>query len=322
MRARRRSLGSLMLASMLVALVGAAGCSGGDDSASTGDGGPSGDAVANGDGASSSDGSTNIGDASQPAPDASTIDAMNTISGWMNACLPYGNPTGTFRTTVLQAIVDACDAFGPPETNPGWKKQYCWAHMMGAILAESSYQVDTIADPGQDPTVGLTQIRFSSVVCGFYTGGPQAVLEAMGCTFPSDFAAHASEPCYSSTYWQTTGGDAAHTAFMETPQCNIGMGAWAYYLFATGGGDAATTQYQDAICAGQGQSADLATGLCAYLEGPSNTFANIKSMSDVPAGAMDYVTKIKGLMDCALGTVSGTHPLFISLAPNPPQYCK
>ncbi len=313
-----------MLAAMVVALGGAGGCSGGDDNANgstTGDGGSGGDAAL-ADGASA-DGTSSNGDAAQPAPDASTMEAMNTISGWMDACLPYGNPTGTFRTAVLQAIVDACDAFGPPEgTNPGWKKQYCWAHMMGAILSESSYQVDTIAEPGQDPTVGLTQIRFSSVVCGLYTGGPRAVLEAMGCTFPADLADHASEACYSSTFWQTTGGDAAHTAFMETVPCNVGMGTWAYYLFATAGGDSATTQYQDAICAGKGQSADLATGLCSYLEGPSHTFADITSMSDVPAGATGYVTKIKGLMDCALGTVSGTHPLFISLTPNPPQYCK
>lgn len=321
MARRRPWLGGLVLAAMFVAL-GAGGCSGGDDStnAANGDGGSSGDAIANGDGASSDAAG---GDASQPTPDAATIEAMNTISGWMDSCLPYGNPTGTFRTTVLQAIVDACDAFGPPEaTNAGWKKPYCWAHMMAAILAESSYQPDTVADPGQDPTVGLTQIRFSSVVCGFYTGGPLAALEAMGCTFPSDFAAHASEACYSSTFWQTTGGDAAHTAWMESVPCNVGLGAWDYYLFATGGGDGTTTQYEEGICAGMGQSADLATGLCSYLEGPNSSFAHIASMSDVPAGATDYVTTIKGLMDCALGTVSGTHPLFIPLAPNPPQYCK
>lgn len=319
---RRRRIGSLLLSATFIALVLASGCSSGDDasSANGGDGGTGGDsALADG---ASADGSS-AGDAAQPTPDASTAAAMSTISGWMDACLPYGNPTGTFRTDVLQAIVDACDAFGPPEaTNAGWKKEYCWAHMMGAILAESSYQIDALAEPGQDPTVGLTQIRFSSVVCGFYTGGPRSVLEAMGCTFPADFAAHEGEPCYSSTFWQTTGGDAAHTSFMETVPCNVGMGAWAYYLFATGGGDGTTTQYEDGICAGHGKSADLATGLCSYLQGPSSTLASIKSMSDVPAGATDYVTKIKGLMDCALGTVSGTHPLFIPLTPNPPQYCK
>ncbi|HEX7664078.1 MAG TPA: hypothetical protein VF407_06205 [Polyangiaceae bacterium] len=316
-----------MIVAVCISVAGTGGCSGGDDGASSpgssdddGGGGSNGDAAL-ADGASS-DGNASGGDAGVAPPDASTEAAMSTISGWMDACLPYGNPTGSFRTDVLRAIVDACDAFGPPETNPGWKKEYCWAHMMGAILAESSYQQDTIAEPGQDPTVGLTQIRFSSVVCGLYTGGPKSVLEAMGCTFPADFAAHASEQCYQSDFWKTTGGDAAHTAFMETVPCNVGMGAWAYYLFATGGGDDTTTQYQEEICAGQGKSADLATGLCAYLEGPNKDFAHIESIDDVPAGAKDYVTKIKGLMDCALGTVSGTHPLFVSLAPNPPQYCK
>jgi hypothetical protein len=280
----------------------------------------------------SSDGGANPGDAgsdsaladvSQPPPDASTQADMNTISGWMNSCLPYGNPTGAFRNEVLQAIVDACDAFGPPEpTNAGWKKEYCWAHMMGAILAESSYDPTALADPGSDPTVGLGQIRFSSVVCDFYTGGPRAVLEGMGCQFPSDFAAHASEACYSSTFWQTTGGDAAHTQWMETVPCNVGMSVWAYYLYATAGGDSQTTQYLDGICAGKGKSADLATGLCSYLEGPSSSFASITSLSNVPQSASSYVNEIKGLMDCALGTISGTHPLFIPLTPNPPQYCK
>jgi len=298
-----------------VVLVAASGCSS-DDGAGVNDGGTGSDGGAPADGAP-------VDDGSQPTPDASTMQAMNTISGWMDACLPYGNPTGTFRAEVLQAIVDACDAFSPPEaTNPGWKEEYCWAHMMGAILAESSYQPDTVADPGSDPTVGLTQIRFSSVVCDFYTGGPLDVLEAMGCQFPSDFAAHASEACYSSSFWQTTGGQAAHTQWMETVPCNVGLGAWDYYLYATAGGDAQTTQYLDGICAGDGASADLATGLCSYLEGPSSSFASIKSMSDVPQSASGYVTTIKGLMDCALGTISGTHPLFIPLTPNPPQYCK
>src|SRR5665213_1966524 len=79
MALRRRFLGSVMLASMLVALISTGGCSGGDDSASspgTDDGGSSGDAVANGDGALA-DGTVNLGDASQPAPDASTVDEMN-----------------------------------------------------------------------------------------------------------------------------------------------------------------------------------------------------------------------------------------------------
>jgi hypothetical protein len=306
----RRWLGWVTITAGVALAAGA--CSSND--ASTGDAGS--DSGAPTDGAAPSD-------VSQPTPDASTVDAMNTISGWMNSCLPYGNPTGTFRTEVLQAIVDACDAFGPPEaTNPGWKKEYCWAHMMGAILAESSYDPTAIAAAGSDPTVGLTQIRFSSVVCDFYTGGPLAVLEGMGCQFPSDFAAHASEACYSSTFWQTTGGDPAHTQWMQTVPCNVGLGVWDYYLYATAGGDSQTTQYLAGICAGKGQSADLATGLCSYLEGPNKSFASITSMSAVPQSASGYVTKIKGLMDCALGTVSGTHPLFIPLTPNPPQYCK
>src|SRR4029077_17589905 len=100
MTRRRPWLGSLMLASMWIALSGTGGCSGGDDSANAGngDGGAGGDASSRGDGASS-DGAASSGDASQPSPDASTMEAMSTISGWMDSCLPYGNPTGTFRTT-------------------------------------------------------------------------------------------------------------------------------------------------------------------------------------------------------------------------------
>ena len=254
-------------------------------------------------------------------------DPTSTISNWMNTCLPYGNPTGTTRTQIIQAIIDACNEFGPPPSlNPGWQMQYCWAHLLGAILKESSYNVTSINEAGTDPTVGLTQIRFSSTVCDFYTGGPLASLQAMGCQFPADFAAHASESC-SSTFWKTTGGDAAHTAWMETPSCNVGLGAWYYYTYATDAGTTdpnvvPPTHYLYDFCHGAPVGADLATGLLSHLRGPSGQWASIPNLSSVPSVGTDYVTAIKTVMDCALGTVSGTHPLFIKLTPNPTQYCK
>ena len=36
--------------------------------------------------------------------------------------------------------------------------------------------------------------------------------------------------------------------------------------------------------------------------------------------AYKYITAIKGWFDTMV-TVSGTHPFFILLSPNPPQYC-
>jgi hypothetical protein len=97
---------------------------------------------------------------------------------------------------------------------------------------------------------------------------------------------------------------------------------WDYYIFATGGGNTRDTLYPDSICAGKGVAADLAAGLLSYVIGPSSDWASITSMSAIPSDASDYIGTIKKMMDCATGTVSGTHPLFIKLNPNPSQYCK
>jgi hypothetical protein len=181
--------------------------------------------------------------------------------------------------------------------------------------------VTSINEPGSDPTVGLTQIRFSSTVCDFYTGGPRARLEAMGCTFPADFADHASEQC-SSTFWKSTGGDAAHTQWMQTPACNIGLGAWYYYTYATGGGDSTATQYLYQLCNGKAQDADLATGLLSHLRCPSNQWADITSASAIPSVGTDYFNAISKVMDCELGAPNGTNAIFIPLTFNKAQYCK
>lgn len=275
---------------------------------------------------SSNTGGTSVGSGGSTATttggSTSNPDAAATISDWMNSCLPYGNPTGANRTQIIDAIIGACTQFGPPpEKNSGWKEEYCWAHLLGSILKESSYNVTSINEPGSDPTVGLTQIRFSSTVCDFYTGGPRARLEAMGCQFPSDFADHASEQC-SAAFWKSGGGDSAHTTWMQTPSCNIGLGAWYYYVYSTGGGDTSKTNYLYQICSGAGKGANLATGLMSHLRGPSNQWASIPDMNSVPSAGTDYFNAIAKVMDCALGSVSGTHPIFMPLVPNTTQYCK
>jgi hypothetical protein len=251
--------------------------------------------------------------------------AAATLSGYMNSCLPsWANPAEPLRAEIIKDIINACEQFGPPPSlNPGWKAEYCWAHLMGSILKESAYTTDAIFEAGNDPTVGLTQIRFSSVVCEFYAWGSVSRLQAMGCTIPADFAAHAGESCDTASFWQSTGGDAAHTAWMETPVCNIGLGAWMYYIFATSGGSTTTTVYPWDICnAGSAKGANLAAGLLSHFQGPSSQWAKITSLATVPSVGTGYVTAVKEVMDCVIGTVSGTHPLFMPLVPNIVQYCK
>jgi hypothetical protein len=244
---------------------------------------------------------------------------------------------GSARADIINAIISACQTFGPPESlNAGWKMDYCYAQLMASINKESSFNVTALAESGTtNPTVGLTQIRFSSTVCDFYKEGPLSALEAMGCPVAdlrAEFDSHASEQC-SSTYWSTTGSQAAHLAWMQIPACNIGLGAWYYYLYATGGGprpNAATSPvYSYDYCHATGdagpQPGTLATGLLSHLRGPNTTWAGATSMDFITglqdSGITDYVSEIRDRMDCALGSISGTHPLFLTLQPNPAQYC-
>jgi hypothetical protein len=262
-----------------------------------------------------------------------------TVSAYLDT-LPYGNPTGTERSQVIDAILKSCYEFGPPPTDTGWQPQYCWAHLVAAIEKESSYgasedvldsygmravTVNGASETANDPTIGLLQIRFSSTVHDFAGQGPLDRLACVGCTFPSTFASHKSESG-DSDFWAVS-GPTQNLALMESVACNVGMGAWYYYTYATGNGDPAQVTYLSKYCSGQGKAANLITGLRSHLEGPAAANGVVADLTALGAlqtsdnNAYKYVTSIKGWFDTMVGAVSGTHPFFIPLAPQTVQYC-
>ena len=249
--------------------------------------------------------------------------------------LPSNAPSGALRAQIIDAIIRSCEAFGPPPAiDPGWQRNYCWAHLVSAILKESGYDAaqttpdsygkrSTSAGQANDPTVGLLQVRFSSTVHDYVEQGPLESLACVGCTFPAGFAAHATESG-DSAFWAVS-GPTQNLATMRDVACNVGLGAWYYYLNATANGKPSAATYLSAYCGGQGTKGNLVTGLRSHLEGPDGGKGVLTSMSalqSADSGGYQYVAAIKTPFDSMVGAVSGTHPFFIPLLPNASQYCR
>jgi hypothetical protein len=289
----------------------------------------------------SATGSTDAGGGSACSGSDADPTAATTIGSYLDT-LPYKDPTGTERAQIIDAIIRSCYEFGPPSTDTGWQPQYCWAHLVAAIEKESSYnQTENVLDSygmrtvtasggsetADDPTIGLLQIRFSSTVHDFEGQGPQDRLSCIGCTFPSTFASHKSESG-DSDFWAVT-GPTQNLTLMESVPCNVGMGAWYYYTYATGNGNPSKVTYLSQYCAGQGTAANLITGLRSHLEGPASAYgvvANVTALNALmtsDSNAYNYVSTIMGWFDKMLmiTSVDDTSPFFITLAPNTVQYC-
>ena len=289
--------------------------------------------------AAGASGSSCSGAAEDPA-------AASAISGYMDK-LPYGPPKkvndppqpGDARFPLIDAIIKACAEFGPPPSvDPGWQPQYCWAHLAAAIDKESSYNASSVvtdsyatravgSSTADDPTVGLLQIRFSSTVHDYAVQGPAASLACVGCTFPSSFATHKNDSGGGNSDFWAVSGPSANLALMQSIPCNVGLGAWYYYTYATGNGNASAVTYLSSYCGGHGTAANLTTGLRSHLEGPDGGKGVLADINAVDAlmtsdsGAYNYITQIKSWFDGMIGTVTGTHPFFIPLSPNITQYC-
>jgi uncharacterized membrane protein YfcA len=108
---------------------------------------------------------------------------------------------------------------------------------------------------------------------------------------------------------------------MNDPACNVALGAWYYYLYATGNG-AAQTMHLDAYCAGQGVSANLVTGLLSHYLGPDGGRGIVYDLGSLWGAPYDYVASIKALFDTMIPPAGGTHPFFVPLSPSPSQYCR
>jgi hypothetical protein len=289
-------------------------------------------------GAAGRGGSTTDGGAGGGTP--ANPNAVATVTGWFNNMdiIPSWatKNMGTQRDLIINTIVKTCEQFGPPAaSNPGWKPEYCWAHLTGAMLKESSYLPtlnDTEMSPGRDqysvrllpsgktaydPTIGLLQIRFSSTVKDYNQFGPRAAMTAIGCAFPD--LGHLTEDG-NSDFWAATGAK-ANMAMMTSVPCNVALGAWYYYINATGQGTPNRTIYVYQYCmAACGSScptaATLTVGLLSHLNGPSGAYRT-------DSGSLSYVSAIKStFQQCLGGTLPSPDPFTVKLNPARAQYCQ
>jgi hypothetical protein len=285
-------------------------------------------------------GGSSTADAGGIVTPPANVDAVKTVTAWFNNkdIIPdwATKNMGGQRDTIINAIVKTCEQFGPPAaTNPGWKPEYCWAHLTGSGLKESSYTPtlnDTETSPGRDgysvrtlpsgktaydPTIGLLQIRFSSTVKDYNQYGPRAAMAAVGCAFPD--LGHTTEDG-NSDFWAATGAK-ANMAMMTNVACNVALGAWYYYVNATGQGSQTKTIYVYNYCTpGCGTScptaATLTVGLLSHLNGPSGAYRT-------DSGSLGYVSAIKTtFQQCLGGTLPTPDPFTVKLNPARAQYCQ
>ena len=226
--------------------------------------------------------------------DPSVIAAINTcIKG-----LPYGGSTlsDAQRAPIITAIINACSVFAPPGAD--WQT-WCQMFLVGAINAESSYNTQAGATGASgDPSVGLLQIRFSSVVLDFANYGPVDALAGIGCNFGT---------VTSSDSYATKG------TMMLDVNCNVAIGAWYYFIFASGNGGS-TSVWVDQYCAGGGIAGTLHIGMACFLMGADAAHSSL-------SGADYYYNEIKGWFDPCV-TYTGTHPFELPIQPDTSQYCR
>lgn len=268
----------------------------------TGGGSPAGGSSPTG-GAPPSGGSLPTGGAPPTGGSGGTTvdpDAATHISACMDS-LPWGpsSLSASDRERVTNAIIKTCTEFAPPGAE--WQT-YCQLFLVAAINKESSYNAQSVVEDAYggsaDPTVGLTQIRFSSTVKDYASGGPLDALERIGCDFPESVSGDTAAP---------------YLDMMQTPECNIALGAWYYFVYATGnGGSQVVYLYQ--YCQGQGVAANLVIGMLSHLRGPSGA---------VGGGTDPYVDQIRAWFDdpACNGPSTGTHPFELQLQPEPEKYC-
>jgi len=223
------------------------------------------------------------------------------VGAAINACidkLPYGGSalSAAKRAPIITAIINTCVQFAPPGAE--WQS-YCQMFLASAINAESSYdtQAGTQGASG-DPSVGLLQIRFSSVVLDFANYGPVDALTRIGCNFGT---------VTSSDSYATKG------SMMLDVNCNVAIGAWYYFIFASGNGGPSVV-WVDQYCFGGGVAANLHVGMASFLMGGDAAHSSL-------SGADYYYNEIKTWFDPCV-TYSGTHPFERPIQPDTKKYCR
>ena len=229
------------------------------------------------------------------------IDA-NTTGFW---CPENVDAEGT-RDAITEAIVRACQEFSPKQND--YDVTWCEAHLVAASCMESSMQADAnFYESMADPPVGLLQDRFSATVQDYENFGPKEAMARIGCPWP-DFS--------NVTDWGNPTGD--QLEWLKTIPCNVGIGAWYYYLNATGNGQLGNPPvWAWNYCNGEGTAANLVIGLLCHLQG-----ANAISYNESNPWEHQYVSTIRDYFDLMIPSSSEPHPFLRQLQPNVSQYCE
>lgn len=275
--------------------------SGGTSSGGTSSGGTSGGSTG---GAGLGGSPAGSGGAAIEIPDHDAADAIATCVD----SLPWGQSEFAKNKAEIQAaIINTCSEFAPPDE--AWQT-YCQMFLTVAINKESSYNAQSVVEDAyggaSDPTVGLLQIRFSSTVKDYVTGGNLAAMDRIGCDLSGV---------------NSSGTGAAHLSLMQNPTCNIALGAWYYLLYATGNGGASVTYLYD-YCQGRGTGANLIMGMLSHLKGPSGAVSAFKSGNYDDGGYVDTITEwFDGCMSANGFPIGTPHPFQLVLSPEPTKYC-
>jgi hypothetical protein len=223
-------------------------------------------------------------------------------------------PLGPTRDRLVNSIVGSCAAFAPKL--PNWIL-YCEAVVASAIVSESTYNPDEVVNDGtsmaaggNDPTVGLIQVRFSSTVHDYNSNGPITTITNIGCAWPT-----ATFAALSATAWTNSGSQ--YISFMEDPACNVPLATWYYFYNATGNGGPTTASvvYIAQYCQGMGIAGDMVIGLLSHLDGPAGFPRPADATNPYPAGIKYRFTNL-------LGALPSPDPFAVSLSPSVAQYCR
>jgi hypothetical protein len=222
------------------------------------------------------------------------------VSAAIDACmaqLPWGasDMTAVERAPIVTAIINTCAEFAPPGAQ--WQT-YCQMFLVAAINAESSYNAAAgSVGAGDDPTIGLLQIRFSSTVRDFADNGPVDAMARVGC----DFGTVTSSDSY-----------ATKSKMMLDVNCNVALGAWYYFIFGSGNGGS-NVVWVDQYCRGNGVAGNLHIGMACHLMGGEAAHSSL-------SGADYYYDEIKSWFEPCV-SYTGTHPFELVIQPDRDKYC-
>ncbi len=228
------------------------------------------------------------------------------VSGYIDV-LPWGQEAldnAGKRDEFIEAVIRACAEFAPPDED--WQI-WCQAFLVAAACRESSLDVGLVHWDIPDPPVGLFQIRFGCSVREFDKYGKKEALERIGCEWP-DFSGLSDDDWAEPTLEQIK--------WMQNVECNVGIGAWVYFLMASGNG--APPYYVHNYCAGEGTPGNLVIGMLDYFIGPGGS----TNFNEDDPYSHPYVAPIKEYFDLMITPTPDPHPFIRKFETSPCQHCE